>query len=70
MIDWDEYRREDYSIDLVKIWVDEHDDLEVGEDEESISFLRKVENLQKLKSRQVASLALATAEMLIKKEKE
>ena len=64
-INWDEYRREDQSINLAAVWINEHSHIPFGQDAFAIEFLQKVEEYQVIKSRQVAALCLTTAELLI-----
>lgn len=55
--DYTKYRRQDNSIDLIKAWKD-------GNHAIGITYLELVELYQPIKSRQVAAVALAQADLL------
>jgi hypothetical protein len=59
-MNWDKYRREDNSIDLIKAFEEEHK-IENFNKTISRKFLELIQIYQPIKSRQVASLALAQA---------
>jgi len=60
-MDWDDYRNKDGSLDLLDILDDIIGNHIVPGFAEAKEFLEAVENIQPIRSRQVASLALATA---------
>ena len=62
-MDWEKYRREDNSIDLIKAFEEYNDLYLTGE---QINFIRNVEKYQKIKSRQVAALVLAQLDYIFK----
>ncbi len=68
MVTWDKYRREDNTIDLYQAWLGEHADLEPFNSRE-IRFLKGhafyVEEMQRINSRQVAALYLATTTQVL-----
>lgn len=60
-MDWDKFRRKDGSLDLTDILEDLVGSGPIAGVEHAKQFLQAVEELQPIRSRQVASLALATA---------
>jgi hypothetical protein len=58
MINWDDFRREDKSIDLVAAWSFMMGD---GWNSKAVSFLERIESLQPVVSRQAAAVAIAWA---------
>ncbi len=67
MIDWDEYRREDSTIDLKKAFSKHHHQGTMTMREWSIvvDYFRGIEQLQLINSRQAAAIVLVNARNLI-----
>ena len=67
MIDWDEYRREDSTIDLKKAFGANHQQgtMTMAEWAQVVHYFRGIERLQLINSRQAAALALTNASNLI-----
>lgn len=67
MDQWDEFRREDLTIDLVKAWEagSEHGNFDEDANRIAIGYLEAIEALHPITSRQVAALAIATATMFV-----
>lgn len=65
MNNWEDYRRPDGTLDLVRCFEDSHNvkqhQYPIGYTLKSITFLKSVEKIHPIKSRQVAALALAQA---------
>jgi len=64
MIDWDKFRRNDKSINLVRAFEEEHKEEGLPNKEAAILFLKVIESYQIIKSQQVAALALAEAYLI------
>jgi len=64
-MDWNKYRREDGTINLVEAWEDKHCGEILYNALRIEKFLISVENYQKIKSRQIAALALAQADFIL-----
>ncbi len=63
-MNWDAYRRADGSIDLYKAWLDNpHSE---GSWAKAEKYLRIIEAIQPISSRQAAAQALATATVIAK----
>lgn len=62
-MDWDAFRRPDYSINLVAAFSHQN---KWGPTSEQLFYLERIERLQPIKSRQVAAVALSTALMMNK----
>ena len=64
---WQLFRREDNSIDLMKVWLVEHQDeaCTVKQYTAVEKFLHLVEGYSKVYNREVAALALAQADLLL-----
>lgn len=60
-MDWDRYRRDDYTIDLVKAFKVIYGDDKAINHERAQSYLGMVEQLQPVRSRQTAAVAIAGA---------
>jgi hypothetical protein len=63
-MDWNKYRREDGTINLVEAFEDKHCGEMLFNAYSAENFLISIENYQKIKSRQIAALALAQADII------
>lgn len=67
MIDWEQYRREDRTIDLKKAFGENHmqGDLTMAEWSYIVQYFRGIEILQRINSRQAAAVAIANARIYL-----
>lgn len=64
-MNWDEYRREDWSIDLYDAWLGQlKKELDAGHVSMVRHFLENIEDKHPIRSRQVAALAIAQANLM------
>ena len=72
MIDWDEFRRDDKTIDLKKLFGATHlqGTLTYKQWGIAIGYFREIELVHRIKSRQAAAIAIAHARHLVRIDKE
>lgn len=72
MIEWDEYRREDGSIDLKKLFGATHlqGTLTFKQWGMVVNYFKEIELVHRIKSRQAAAIAIAHARHLVRMDKE
>lgn len=63
MKDWEKYRREDGSINIIQAWRDEQWPPFEDKEKAIVEFLQQIEGYQLIKSRQVAAMILAQANL-------
>ena len=67
-MNWEKFRRSDGTIDLVTAWMYEHKDKRFTKSVQFVTgetFLKLLQVYQPIKSRQVAALAMAQADMFL-----
>lgn len=71
-MDFGEFRRKDFSIDLTSAWEDTHRDrlflIPVDLKLKAIGYLKRVEAYHPVRSRQAAALALSQADIMVMSE--
>ncbi|KKL93034.1 hypothetical protein LCGC14_1878760 [marine sediment metagenome] len=72
MIEWDEYRRDDKTIDLKKLFGATHlqGTLSMKQWGIVVGYFREIELVHRIKSRQAAAIAIAHARHLVRIDKE
>lgn len=72
MIDWDEYRRDDGTINLKKLFGATHlqGTLSMMQWGIAVGYFKEIELVHRIKSRQAAAIAIAHARHLVRQDKE
>jgi len=60
-LNWDKYRSQDNVIDLISVFTEEENTQALSGFNNALEFLRNVEKNQRIKSKQVAAVAIAQA---------